>query len=90
MSKEIEELMQKSIICENKILSEMIQDIEPKKEQRFTDLEIEATKKEQFSVVVYKKDNIVVRFLKNIAYSLEKMKIMKFSQIFSKIGNSHF
>ena len=90
MSKEIEELMQKSIICENKILSEMIQDIEPKKEQRFTDLEIEATKKEQFSVVVYKKDNVIVRFFKNIAYSLEKMKIMKFSQIFSKIGNSHF
>lgn len=90
MNKEIEELMQKSIISENTTLSEMIEDIVPKKEQRFTDLELEVTKKQQFSIVVYKKENFIVRFFKNIAYSTEKLKIMKFSQLFSKFGQSHF
>ena len=90
MSKEIEELMQKSIISENIILSEMIQDIEPKIQQKFTDLEIETTKKQQFSVVVYKKENFLVRFFKSISYSIEKFRIMKFSQVFSKMGQSHF
>ena len=90
MSKEIEELMQKSIISENIILSEMIEDIIPKKEQRFTDLEMEITKKQQFSVVVYKKENFLVRFFKSISYSIEKFRIMKFSQVFSKMGQSHF
>ena len=82
MSKEMEELMQKSIIGENMFLSELIEDIEPKIENRFTDIEIEASKKQQFSVVVYKKPNLIVRFFKNIKFSIEKLKIMKISQIF--------
>ena len=38
MSNELKELMQISVIGENKDLSNMIEDIMPVKEQRFTDL----------------------------------------------------
>ena len=42
MSNELKELMQISVIGENKDLSNMIEDIMPVKEQRFTDLELAA------------------------------------------------
>ena len=42
MKKELVELMQISTICENKVLSQMLEDIEPIKEKRFTDIELEA------------------------------------------------
>ena len=74
--------MQKSIISENILLSEMIQDIIPKKENKFTDLEIEATRKEEFSLVVYKKPNLITRFINNIKLSIEKLKIARISQFF--------
>ena len=76
MSNELKELMQISIIGENKDLSNMLEDIVPIKEQRFTDLELEAEKKETFSIVLYKKENPIVRFFKGIKMSLEKFKIM--------------
>ena len=84
MNKEVEELMQKSIIKENQVLSDMVKDIEPKMEQerRFTDLELKEKKKETFSIVVYKKENPIVRFFKNIKFSLEKIKIMNSSKEF--------
>ena len=84
MNKEVEELMQKSVVKENQVLSDMVKDIEPKMEQerRFTDLELEAEKKETFSIVVYKKENPIVRFFKNIKFSLEKIKIMNSSKEF--------
>ncbi len=84
MNKEVEELMQKSVVKENQVLSDMVKDIEPKMEQerRFTDLELEAEKKETFSIVVYKKENPIVRFFKNIKFSLEKIKIMNNSKEF--------
>ena len=84
MNKEVEELMQKSVVKENQVLSDMVKDIEPKMEQerRFTDLELEAEKKETFSIVVYKKENPIVRFYKNIKFSLEKIKIMNNSKEF--------
>lgn len=66
MSNELKELMQISIIGENKDLSNMLEDIVPIKEQRFTDLELEAEKKETFSIVLYKKENPIVRFFKGI------------------------
>ena len=75
MSNELKELMQISIIGENKDLSNMLADIVPIKEQRFTDLELEAEKKETFSIVLYKKENII-RFFKGIKMSLEKFRIM--------------
>ena len=68
--------MQISIIGENKDLSNMLEDIVPIKEQRFTDLELEAEKKETFSIVLYKKENPIVRFFKGIKMSLEKFRIM--------------
>lgn len=76
MSNELKELMQISIIGENKDLSNMLADIIPIKEQRFTDLELEAEKKETFSIVLYKKENPIVRFFKGIKISLEKFRIM--------------
>jgi hypothetical protein len=76
MSNELKELMQISIIGENKDLSNMLEDIVPIKEQRFTDLELEAEKKETFSIVLYKKENPIVRFFKGIKISLEKFRIM--------------
>ena len=76
MSDELKELMQISIIGENKDLSNMLVDIVPIKEQRFTDLELEVEKKETFSIVLYKKENPIVRFFKGIKMSLEKFRIM--------------
>ncbi len=76
MSNELKELMQISIIGENKDLSNMLADIIPVKEQRFTDLELDVEKKETFSLVLYKKENPIVRFFKGIKMSLEKFRIM--------------
>ena len=76
MSNELKELMQISIIGENKDLSNMLADIVPIKEQRFTDLELEVEKKETFSIVLYKKENPIIRFFKEIKMSLEKFRIM--------------
>ena len=76
MSNELKELMQISIIGENKDLSNMLADIIPVKEQRFTDLELEAEKKETFSIVLYKKENPIVRFFNGLKISFEKLKIM--------------
>ena len=76
MSNELKELMQISIIGENKDLSSMLEDIVPVKEQRFTDLELEAEKKETFSIVLYKKENPIVKFFKGLKMSIEKLRIM--------------
>ena len=76
MSNELKELMQISIIGENKYLSNMLADIVPVKEKRFTDLELEAEKNETFSIVLYKKENPVVRFFKSLKMSFEKLRIM--------------
>lgn len=82
MNKELIELMQISTICENKVLSQMLEDIEPIKEKRFTDLEIEVNKNEKFSLVLYKEENIFVRFFKKVKLGLEKINIMKHSRNF--------
>lgn len=76
MSNELKELMQISIIGENKDLSNMLADIVPVKEQRFTDLELAAEKKETFSIVLYKKENPILRFFKGLKMSFEKLRIM--------------
>ena len=78
----LDELMGKVILSENELLSQMIEDIIPIKENRFTNLEIEANKKQEFSIVVYKKENILVKFFKNIRFTLEKLKIVKHSKNF--------
>lgn len=83
MSKELEELMQKRILGENKGLTEMIEDIMPVVNVRFTDLEIEAEKKQEFSMVVYKKANPFINLFRGIKIGLEKIKIMRHSKEFS-------
>lgn len=89
MSKELKELMQISIIGEDENLSNMIEDIIPSKQQRFTDLELEASKKETFSIVVYKKENPIIRFFKGLKLSLERMRIIKKSREFEYVRNQN-
>ena len=87
MVKELEELMQKTVISEDKELTLMVEDIEPIGQTKFTDLEIEANKKQEFSIVVYKKENIFKRIFKNIKFTLEALRIMKHSQEFDYVKN---
>lgn len=89
MSNELKELMQISVIGENKDLSNMIEDIMPVKEQRFTDLELAAEKKETFSIVLYKKENPIVKFFKGLKMSIEKLKIMGKSREIDYVKNQN-
>lgn len=89
MSEEIKELMQKKVIGENEELSDMLADIVPVKEQRFTNLELDAEKKENFSIVLYKKENPIIRFFKSLKISLEKLKIMEKSREIAYIKNQN-
>lgn len=82
MSREIEELMQKKVIGENQQLTNIISDIVPKKEKRFTDVELEVSKKEEFSIVVYKKPNMVKRIYNSVRLIMEKLNIIKNSKEF--------
>ncbi len=77
MGNNLDKIMQKSIISENIYLSKMIEDIVPNIEQKYTNVELEASKKEEFSLVVYQKQNILTRFFKMISISIEKLRIMK-------------
>lgn len=89
MSNELKELMQISVIGENKDLSNMIEDIMPVKEQRFTDLELAAEKKETFSIVLYKKENPIVKFFKGLKMSFEKLRIMGKSREIDYVRNQN-
>ena len=89
MSNDLKELMQISVIGENKELSNMLLDIVPVKEQRFTDLELEAEKKETFSIVLYKKENPIVRFFKGLKMSFEKLRIMGKSREIDYVKNQN-
>lgn len=91
MDKNFDELMQISIISENLELSQMIQDIVPIQEQRFTDLELETENRHEFSVVIYKKQNPIIKFFNSLIFTFEKFKIMKHSNEiqFSKIENKN-
>ena len=89
MSEEIKELMQKKVIGENEELSDMLADIVPVKEQRFTNLELDDEKKENFSIVLYKKENPIIRFFKSLKISLEKLKIMGKSREIEYIKNQN-
>ena len=85
----MDNFIQKSIIGEDINLSNMLADIVPIKEQKFTDLELEANKKETFSVVVYKKENPIVRFFKSIKLSFEKLRIMSKTREVSYVKNAN-
>lgn len=89
MSNELKELMQISVIGENKELTSMLADIQPIKEKRFTDLELEAEKNETFSIVLYKKENPIVKFFKGIKMSFEKLKIMGRSREIDYVKNQN-
>lgn len=89
MDKNIKELMQISVVDENKELSEIIQDIIPTREQRFTNLELEAEKKQEFSLVIYKKTNPLVSFIRSIKFTFEKIRIMKHSKEFDLAKNQN-
>ena len=82
MDNNLEKLMQKKIISENLILSNMIKDIVPKIKEKYTSLELETNKQEAFSLVVYKNQNIFMRFFKSISIYVEKLKIMRYLKDF--------
>lgn len=77
MENNLDKLMQKNIICENLELSKLIEDIMPKIEQRYTDIELDANKNETFSLVVYKKETLFTKVFKAISIILEKFRIMR-------------
>ena len=85
----MDNFIQKSIIGEDINLSNMLADIVPIKEQKFTDLELEANKKETFSVVVYNQENPIVRFFKSIKLSFEKLRIMSKTREVSYVKNEN-
>ena len=89
MDKNLKELMQISVISENTELSNMIKDIIPTKEQRFTNLELESDKKQEFSLVIYKKTNPLVSFIHSIKFTFEKIRIMKHSKEFDLAKNQN-
>ena len=89
MDKNLKELMQISVISENTELSNLIKDIIPTKEQRFTNLELEAEKKQEFSLVIYKRQNPVINFFNSIRLAFEKVKIMKHSREFDLAKNQN-
>lgn len=76
MNNNIEKLMQKNLISENIALSKMIEDIVPITKPDYTNIEIDANKKETFSMVVFKKQNILAKIIKNFLISFEKVKII--------------
>lgn len=82
MDKKLEELMEIRIIGENSELSELIQDIIPKVENKFTNLELDAEKKQEFSLVIYQKPNTFKKIVNSIKIIFEKIKIMKHSNQF--------
>lgn len=89
MKNNIEELMEKELLSENKELSQMISDIVPVIEKRFTTLEIEAINKQEFSLVIYKKENTILSFFNSIKLILEKIKIIRHSKKF-KLQNINY
>ena len=87
MDKYIEELMQIKVISENTELSKMLEDITPSNTKI-----IQENKKHEFSIVVYKKQNIVVKLFKEIGYALSKIRIKKKSAQLelNKISNNNY
>lgn len=89
MDKNLKELMQINVIREDTNLSKMIQDIIPTKEQRFTNLELEAEKKQEFSLVIYKKQNPFISLFHSIKFAFEKFRIIKHSRDFEVTKNQN-
>lgn len=86
MDKELKELMQISVISENEFLSGMLADIMPTVSEKTAvltenieqqkSLEHNTAKSQEFRIVVYKKDNPLIRFFKGIKFALKKIKIL--------------
>ena len=89
MDKSIKELMQISVISENTELSDMIKDLIPKEEQKFTTLELEAEKKQEFSLVIYKKQNPLISLWHSVKFAFEKIRIMRHSREFELAKNQN-
>lgn len=89
MDKNLKELMQINVIREDTNLSKMIQDIIPTKEQRFTNLELEAEKKQEFSLVIYKRQNPLISFWHSIKFTFEKIRIIRHSRDFEVAKNQN-
>lgn len=92
MDKELKELMQISIINENRTLSEMISDIVPNAIEKVVclenNIEREIPKNQEFRIVVYKKENPLIRFFKGIKFAFKKIKILGDSREINLVKNN--
>ena len=79
MDKDIKELIEPKVIGENLELSNLIQDIVPIVEKKFTNIELEAEKRQEFSLVIYQRPNPFKKMVNSIKMIFEKIKIMKHS-----------
>ena len=89
MDKELNELMQINVISENIDLSKMIEDIMPIQTTNKETIENTIPQQnkalnQEFRIVVYKKENPVISFLKQISFALKKV------NIFGKARNIKF
>ena len=79
MDKNIKELIEPIVISENIELSSLIEDIVPRVERKFTNVELDAVKREEFSLVIYKKQNPFQKVVNSIILIFEKIRIIKHS-----------
>ena len=90
MDKELKELMQISIVSENEFLSEMLVDIVPTENKEVmnsvlkiegqNDIKADISNNQEFRIVVYKKENPLIRFFKGIRFAFKKIRIMENSK----------
>lgn len=79
MDKDMKELIEPIVISENIELSCLIEDIVPRVERKFTNVELEAERKQEFSLVIYKKPNPFKKVVNSIKIIVEKIRIIKHS-----------
>ena len=79
MDKIYKELMQTTVLSENVELSKMLEDLKPQNIQESKFLDEIQNKKQEFRIVVYKKDNVIKKFFKDVGFGIKK-----FSKIFFK------
>lgn len=75
----MKELIEPIVISENIELSCLLEDIVPRVERKFTNVELEAERKQEFSLVIYKKPNPFKKVVNSIKIIVEKIRIIKHS-----------
>ena len=79
MDEDMKEIIEPIVISENIELSCLIEDIVPRVERKFTNVELEAEKKQEFSLVIYIKPNPLKKVVNSIKIIVEKIRIIRHS-----------